>query len=179
MLTTGIRLLFIGLFYNDPLGLCYTASMNKNIRIKKQGSGLLIGYAIQFIAGMTLNLFVTISKPHPGYKASNYFVGIFHALIWSLDGNGGLALAIHAYLAIILVLGSLSLLATSIKFGLPKWIWLSVIAAVFTIGALFNGLSYVNYGHNISSMIMACCWLVAVSAIVFGLFAPTRSYSKS
>jgi hypothetical protein len=43
------------------------------------------------------------------------------------------------------------------------------VAVLYTLGAFFNGLSFVNYNQNVSSMIMATCWLVAVSALTFGV----------
>jgi hypothetical protein len=43
------------------------------------------------------------------------------------------------------------------------------MAAMTTKGALFNGLSFINYNHDISSMIMVSCWLIAVGSIVFAL----------
>lgn len=141
----------------------------KNKTLKVQAIVLLILYGLQFFAGMTLNLFVTIASNHPGSNAKNYFSGAGHGLVWALSGAGGWELAAHVYLALILVLASIGLFTSSLKYKSGNWMWSSAVATLFTIGALFNGLSFINYNHNVSSMIMASCWLIAVGAIVYGL----------
>jgi hypothetical protein len=138
-------------------------------RLRIQAIGLLIGYALQFLAGMTLNLFVKVPDQHPGVNASNYFGGILRALGWTLSGGGGWPMAFHVYLALALTLGSLGLCVASIRMRLKVWVISSIIAALSTIGALFNGLSFVNYNHDFSSLIMASCWLAAVGSIGFAL----------
>lgn len=143
-------------------------------RVNRQAIGLLVGYALQFLAGMTLNLFVTVSNNHPGVNANNYFVGDAHGLVWALSGRGGTALAVHVYIAVALVLGSLGLLIASIQLKSKVWIWCSSIAFLSTIGALFNGLSFINYNHDFSSMIMASCWLLAVAALIYGTITNKR-----
>lgn len=130
---------------------------------------LLIGYGLQFLAGMLLNLFVTIPASHPGRNASNYFSGGLHGLIWALTVHGGWALSFHVYLAVLLILGSISLFIRAAILRNKKWSIIGATSAIFTIGAFFNGLSFINYNHNISSMIMATCWLIAVASLVFGL----------
>lgn len=141
----------------------------KGKSINRQAIGLLIGYALQFLAGIVLNLFITVPKQHPGANATNYFVGAFHGLVWSLSGKGGTTLAAHVYFAVALVLGGLGLLLTGIQTKSKLWFWCGSIAFLATVGALFNGLSFINYSHDFSSMIMASCWLLAVSALVCGI----------
>lgn len=138
-------------------------------RLKRQASGLLFGYALQFFAGMILNLFVQVPSNHPGANDSAYFGGALHGLGWALSLGGGWTLAFHVYLGLFLVLGSISLSVMSIRKGTRKWKVASIIAALTTIGALFNGLSFINYNHNVSSLIMASCWLLAVGALVYVL----------
>lgn len=135
---------------------------------------MLVGYAIQFLAGMSLNLFVTIPGQHPGANGAEYFTSSGRGLIWALSGHGGFALATHAYIALLLVTGSLSLFAISLRHKDRLWSWCGGIAAFFTVGAFFNGLSFIDYAHNFSSMIMATCWLIAVGALIYGLIAAAR-----
>jgi hypothetical protein len=138
-------------------------------RLRRQASGLLIGYALQFLAGMVLNLFVRVPSSHPGANDSAYFGGVLHGLWWALGGGGNWALATHAGLAVLLVLGSISLAVMSLLVGTRRWIVASTIAALTTIGALFNGLSFINYNHDVSSLIMAICWLLAVGSLAYVL----------
>lgn len=138
-------------------------------KLRLQSIGLLVGYGLQFLAGMLLNLFVIIPNNHPGRDAPNFFTGGIHGLFWALAGHGGWELSVHASLALLLVLGSISLVVSAIVRHDKNWVIASSIAALFTIGALFNGLSFINYNHNVSSMIMASCWLVAVGSLVYGI----------
>lgn len=138
-------------------------------KLRLQSVDLIIGYVLQFLAGMLLNLFVTIPKNHPGRNATNYFSGGAHGLVWALVDHGGWELSFHVYLAVFLVLGSISLFIRAVAEHNKNWSIVGAIAALFTIGAFFNGLSFINYNHNISSMIMAICWLVAVGSLVFGI----------
>jgi hypothetical protein len=138
-------------------------------KLRPQAAGILAGYVIQFLAGMLLNLFVTIPNSHPGSSGSMYFSRSFHSLVWTMSGAGGWVLGFHVYLGILLVIGSTFLCINAYFLRDKKWSVVGGIAALLTIGALFNGLSFVNYNKNISSMIMAVCWLGAVGSITYGL----------
>lgn len=134
---------------------------------------LLSLFGVQFLAGMTLNLFVELPQTHPG-SSGEYFSRSWASLLWSLGGGAGWALLVHAWLAVLLALGTVLLFLSSLTSGGRGWRWPSATAALFTVGALFNGLSFADYGEDYSSLIMASCWLVAVAILVFAL-ARTRS----
>lgn len=123
---------------------------------------------------MTLNLFVTLPTIHPGAMGSDYFASAARGLWWALTNGGGIALTLHAYLALVLVLGCLALLVRGVAAHSKLWSWSGGVAALFTIGALFNGLSFVDYSHDFSSMIMASCWLAAVAVVVASLMLDAR-----
>ncbi|MGH7195845.1 MAG: hypothetical protein ACREGA_03640 [Candidatus Saccharimonadales bacterium] len=131
--------------------------------------GLLTLLGLQFLAGMTLNLFINLAAARPGTSGGNYFIRDWHSLVWALSGSGGAALAIHAYLALAIVLGCLALLIRGLKLHDKIWAWAGGVAALFTIGALFNGLSFLDYNQDFSSMIMASAWLIAVGSLIVGL----------
>jgi hypothetical protein len=143
-------------------------SMN-NTKLRRQAGGLLVGYALQFLAGMSLNLFVTLPAKHPGDTGNDYFVRSGHSLTWALSGHGGWPLAFHAYLGVLLVLGSAALFVNALIARSRRWEICGSIAALFTIGAFFNGMSFVDFNKDVSSMIMATCWLVAVASLIVGL----------
>jgi hypothetical protein len=134
-----------------------------------QAFGLLFGYGLQFLVGILLNLFVTLPASHPGSTGNEYFARSAHSLIWAFSGTGGWELALHAYIALGLVLSSAALFIRSLKQHNRRWEIAGGIAAFFTLGAFFNGLSFVNYNEDVSSFIMATCWLIAVGALVVGL----------
>jgi hypothetical protein len=130
---------------------------------------LLILFAVQFLAGMLLNLFVTLPKVHPGTSGDNYFSQSWASLVWTLSGGGGWTLAVHASIAVALLIGTIALFVRTLSWPGRGWRWGSGIAALFTLGALFNGLSFADYNQDFSSMIMATCWLIAVTAVVIPL----------
>ncbi|MGH7141926.1 MAG: hypothetical protein ACREF5_00375 [Candidatus Saccharimonadales bacterium] len=151
----------------------------KNVEFNQRAIALLGGYLLQFLAGMFLNLFVTIPSKHPGSSGDNYLGRSFHSLVWSLSGSGGWVLSFHAGLALLLVLGSLSLFVMALIAHSRLWSVSGGIAALLTLGAFFNGLSFIDFNKNISSMIMAICWVGAVSVLVLGLLKHTKSGTKT
>jgi hypothetical protein len=137
--------------------------------IRAHAKILLILFALQFLAGMLLNLFVTLPKVHPGTTGDNYFTQSWESFLWTLSGRGGWTLAVHASIAVALLIGTAALLVRTLSRPGQGWRWGSGIAALFTLGALFNGLSFADYNQDFSSMIMATCWLIAVTAVVIPL----------
>lgn len=140
-----------------------------NSKLGRQGIGLLVGYILQFLAGMTLNLFVTIPSNHPGSAGSNYFARSWHSLMWSLSGHGGWVLSFHVILALLLVVGSISLFIFALISHDKIWSITGGVAALLTLGAFFNGMSFIDFNKDLSSMIMAVCWIGAVAALIVGL----------
>jgi hypothetical protein len=134
--------------------------------LRRHAETVLIILAAQFLVGMLLNLFVTLPRAHPGSTGDNYFARSWASLLWLLSGDGGWTLLVHVSLAIVLVVATLALFVRSLSPRGRGWRWGSGIALVFTLGAFFNGLSFANYNEDISSMIMASCWLLAVIPVV-------------
>ncbi len=99
-------------------------------------------------------------------------------MIWALSNHGGWELSVHVYLAVLLVLGSVSLFVSAVTVRNKNWSITGAIAALLTMGAFFNGISFINYNHSISSMIMATCWLGAVGSLVFGITKFTNKPTK-
>ncbi len=126
-------------------------------------------FGLQFLAGMVLNLFVTIPKHHPGTGAGDYFSRSWSSLLWALSGGAGWALQVHATIALILFLGMLALFLRGLAPSGRGSRWATGVAAFFTLGALFNGLSFLDFNEAFSSMIMAGCWLIVVALLVFVL----------
>ncbi len=156
--------------------------MKRNLSLPRYAIALLCAYGIQFLAGMSINLFVKIPKYHPGADSKNFITGTGHGFIWALSGHGGNFLSFHAFLAILLFFGSLGLFVRSIRLKNKLWAWIGAIAAFFTLGAIINGLSFVNYNHAANSMVMASCWLVAVGSLIYGLISsqqPSVSQAKT
>src|SRR6516225_7707717 len=128
---------------------------------------------IQYLLGMAVNLYVVLPAAHPGAAAPGYFTGAASGLAWLIhDGPAwagvhaafGLALVIAAFAGIALTRGRRSRMATV----------LSVLGALAILGAAFNGVSFLNYGHAFSSMIMAGLWALALACYLTGMFLAGR-----
>ena len=132
----------------------------------------LILLAVQFLIGMVVNLYVQIPSVHPGADASDYFVGVVQGIGWVLE-HGTLALWIHTTVGLLLVLASFILLGLAIVSRQRVWILISVLGLLGIVGAGFNGASFLNYGHDFSSLIMSSGFLLAVISYIVG-FSITR-----
>ncbi len=134
---------------------------------------MLILLLVQFILGIATNLYVTIPPKHPGAGANAYFSGLLQGIGWVIP-NGAVVLAAHAALGLALILVGLDLLVRSIVTkALPRRGGLfstSLVGLAAIIGAAFNGVSFLNYDHDVSSLIMALLFAVAVGAYVVELY---------
>jgi hypothetical protein len=116
---------------------------------------------LQFTVGMVVNLYVTIPADHPGANAADFFPGIGSAIAWAISG-GALALAAHVLLGLALIVVSVAHIVMAIRIARRSWVVLSIAGTLFLMGAAFNGASFVNYGHDFSSLIMSGCFVVAL-----------------
>ncbi|WP_157962362.1 hypothetical protein [Homoserinimonas sp. OAct 916] len=128
---------------------------------------------VQFVFGMFVNLFVNIPADHPGAHPAGYFSGVVRSVGWAL-GDGTLWLTLHAALGLLLVLGAAWVVVLSLRAAVPFGRTLSVIGLLAILGAGFNGGSFLNYNNDISSMIMAGLFAVALASYVIGLFMGRR-----
>ncbi len=123
---------------------------------------------------MVVNLYVTLPSHHPGAGAHNYFAGLVSGVSWvTLHGPGWVAA--HSALGLALLVAALASLAWSRRLGSRRYTFTSVLGALAIIGAGFNGASFVNYGHNFSSMIMAGLWALALACYLTCLFLAARA----
>jgi hypothetical protein len=131
--------------------------------------GAVVLVLIQAAIGMVVNLYVTIPADHPGARPANYVTGSASSVGWAVT-HGAAALAIHATLG--LVLAILVIGATVWSFAVPSWpvrAW-SVLGALLVIGAGFNGASFLDFNHDVSSLIMALLALAAAACYAVVLF---------
>jgi hypothetical protein len=139
---------------------------------------LILGAAVLVLVqaglGMVVNLFVTIPANHPGSQPSNYLTGSASSVGWAIS-HGALSLAVHAALGlalVVLVIWVAVRAAVLRQRTVAAW---AILAALFTIGAGFNGASFLDYNMNISSLIMA---LLAFSALLCYVIAIYELPSK-
>jgi hypothetical protein len=129
----------------------------------------LVLVLVQAGVGVVVNLYAHIPGHHPGAHPSSYLGGSFHSVVWAL-AHATPALATHAGLGLALALLSLAVPVRLLRLGRGGPALWSLLAAALVIGAAFNGASFLDYGHNTSSLVMA---LLALSAAgCYGLLLP-------
>jgi hypothetical protein len=130
-------------------------------------AGVLLLLAMQFLVGMVVNLFVAVPAAHPGRNASEYFGGVAQGVAWALTESAW-SLKLHAVVGLLLFVGALAILGLAIASRRRAWIVASSLGLVGIMGAGFNGASFMNYGHDFSSLLMAIGFLLAVIAYAVG-----------
>jgi hypothetical protein len=130
-------------------------------RLRRMLFVAVLAILAQSSIGMAVNLYVTVPARHPGSKPSDYFAGSFRSVVWAI-GHGATALAVHAAFGLALVILAFGVAVHAIRLGRrPVMIW-SILGGLLVIGAGFNGASFLDFGHDSSSLIMA---LLAFAAI--------------
>jgi len=128
---------------------------------------------IQYLLGMVVNLYVVLPGRHPGAGAHSYFSGAASGLGWVMTRGPGWAAA-HAAFGLALVLAALASIALTWRPGGHIGRVTSVLGALAIVGAAFNGASFLNYGHDFSSMIMAGLWALALACYLTGMLLAAR-----
>jgi hypothetical protein len=126
----------------------------------------------EYILGMAVNVFVTLPASHPGANASNYFSGVSSGVSWAIS-NGPAWVAAHAAFGLALVVAAIAavLLARGVSRAATA---LAVLGGLCIIGAGFNGASFLNYGHAVSSLLMAVLWAAALACYAGGALLAVR-----
>ncbi len=130
---------------------------------------LLILLGIQFLIGMMTNLWVVIPETHPGSNAPDYFLGLLQGIPWALV-HGPLMLQLHIAVGLGLWVFStlVAILAVRGRHGCTLRT-VAVLGWIGVTGAGFNGGSFLNYGHDISSFLMSLGFILAATCYVWGL----------
>jgi len=132
---------------------------------------------IQYLLGMVVNLYVTLPGRHPGAGAGNYFAGAASGLAWVIPQGPAWAAA-HAAFGLALVLAAFAAVALTWRRDSRVAMVASVLGALAILGAAFNGVSFLNYGHAFSSMIMGGLWALALACYITGLYLAARRVSR-
>jgi hypothetical protein len=150
--------------------------MTRQLTVNVAACALLL---VQYLLGMVVNLYTDLPGHHPGAGARDYFSGAAAGLAWLITGGPAWAAA-HAALGLALAAAALAAIALAWRGGSPAGKVASVVGALAIIGAGFNGTSFVDYGHDFSSMIMAGLWALALACYLTGaIVAASRPLSPS
>jgi hypothetical protein len=146
----------------------------KVARLRLQAFGAVIMICGEAGLGMFVNLFVTIPRHHTGSSPSDYFSGSYHSVSWAIT-HGAIALVIHAVLGLLLAIMVIGIVVRSLFMGRRAIATWSIVGALFTIGAGFNGASFLDYNKNVSSFLMAILALGSILCFAVVLFIPSTT----
>lgn len=141
-----------------------TAPQRRTRRLAR-ATGLVL--LVQFSLGMVVNLYETVPRSHPGARAHEYFSGVARGISWSIR-HANWSLALHAGLGLLLVLIAVAPLISAIATRTRRHIASASLGIALIIGAGFNGASFLNYGHALSSLLMAMCFILAFTIYLVG-----------
>jgi hypothetical protein len=147
-----------------------TARPGRILAINLTACALLL---IQYLLGMVVNVFVVLPGQHPGAGAGDYFTGAASGLAWVIAQGPGWA-AVHAAFGLALAAAALASIALARRQDGRLALALSVLGALAIVGAGFNGVSFLDYGHAFSSMIMAGLWALALACYLGGAVLAAR-----
>jgi hypothetical protein len=133
---------------------------------------------VQFFVGMLTNLYVAVPAHHPGAHAANYFSGASSSVAWAITRQGSW-LAVHTALGLALAITSVLFIVNAFRRHDRVWIWASVLGALFLIGAGFNGASFLVFGKNYSSLLMAGLFALSLASYLAGLFVSGQRQRSS
>jgi len=143
-------------------------------RLRNHAIFMSLALIVQFFLGMINNLYVSIPDQHPGANAHNYFAGGASSLAWVLSVGSSTWLAAHAALGCLLVLVGIECIVLAARSRSALWIWSMSCGAAFIIGAAFNGISFLVFNKDFSSLIMAGLCGLAIASYVLGLYLDDR-----
>jgi len=147
----------------DPAQVRSTAQRTGQLDIVRRTSmGMVVALLIQYALGMVVNLYVTVPARDHG--------GGFLAAIGRAFANGPAALAIHAGLGLLILLGTISLVVRSVLTRRRPVIWLSAVTLLAVLGAASSGAAFVNSSTNGASLSMALLTGVALLCLTVNLY---------
>jgi hypothetical protein len=100
-------------------------------------------------------------------------LGVASGLAWVIPDGPAWAAA-HAAFGLALVLAALAAIVLTRRQASRAATVTSELGALAILGAGFNGMSFLNYGRDFSSMIMAGLWALALACYITGMFLAAR-----
>jgi hypothetical protein len=137
---------------------------------RRSSFGVAIGLLIQYAVGLWVSLYVTVPARDQG--------GGVLAAIGRALANGPAALALHAGLGLLLLLGSIALVVRAVVARERFFIVTTAVSLLAVLAAAGNGAAFVNNGQDGASLAMGLLTAVALLCQLINLFrlsAPHRS----
>ena len=151
------------------------------LRARRWAIGILFTLLAQFGLGMYSNLFVTIAPGHPGYGEHNYLTATLRGIAWlETSKYAPVVVATHAGVGLSLVIGSLWLAVRAVQTRSGAVVnWSAVLGALCLLGAAVNGASFLDYGDDVNSYLMAMFFAVATLCYVVLLALPASGQPQA
>ena len=130
--------------------------------VRRTSLGMTMALLVQLALGIAVNLYVTVPARDQGG-------GTLTAIGRALSG-GPVALALHAGLGLLILLGTITLLVRSILSRRGLLIWLSAVTLLAVLGAASSGAAFVNSSTNGASLGMALLTGVALLCLALTLY---------
>jgi hypothetical protein len=130
---------------------------------------------VQFLLGMAVNLFVEIPRNHPGANPPEYFSGVAQSVTWAIL-QGPVLLILHALLGLLLLAAAIVVFVQAVRSGPRSFAIATGTGAFAILAAGLNGGSFLNYNEDLSSMIMAALFAIALAAYAAAVYvAPSEA----
>ncbi len=129
---------------------------------RRSSFGVAIGLLIQYALGLWVSLYVTVPARGQG---DGMLAAIGRAL-----ADGPAALAIHAGLGLVLLLGSIVLVARAVVARDRFFIVTTAVSLLAVLGAAGSGAAFVSNGQDSASLAMGLLTAVALACQLISLF---------
>jgi hypothetical protein len=129
---------------------------------RRSSFGVAVGLLIQYAVGLWVSVYVTVPARDQGG-------GIFAAVGRAL-ANGPAALALHAALGLLLLVGSIVLVVRAVAARDRFFIVTTAISLLAVLGAAGSGAAFVNNGQDGASLTMGLLTAVALLCQLVNLF---------
>ncbi|HEY5354525.1 MAG TPA: hypothetical protein VIK57_18915 [Streptosporangiaceae bacterium] len=130
--------------------------------VRRSSLGLSVALLVQYAVGLWLNLYVTVPARDAG--------GGVLAAVGRTLANGPAALAVHAGLGLVLLLGSIVLVVRAVLARAGFFVVTSAISLLAVLGAAGSGAAFVNHGSDGASLVMGLLTAVALLCQLINLF---------
>ena len=128
---------------------------------------------VQFGFGMEINLFVGITRHHPGAGGTNFFSGVFDSVSWSIV-HGPIALAIHAAFGLAIFVGATHNFVQNLRWGTRGTVWASGLGWLLIVAAGLNGGAFLHSNKDVNSLLMALFFGAAVLCYAISIYLLMR-----
>lgn len=129
---------------------------------RRSSFGVAVGLLIQYAVGLWVSVYVTVPARDQG--------GGILAAVGRALANGPAALALHAALGLLLLVGSIVLVVRAVVAGDRFFMVTTAVSLLAVLGAAGSGAAFVNNGQDGASLAMGLLTAVALLCQLISLF---------